>query len=175
MALQGGVEDRLESPVHHSDEDGSLCHTCRNFDLQSFEQDPFSYRGYKYSSAKEAADQGCSFCSLLIDSFDEEKQNIVHTNGWFRSYRKDKRWIHLSTKHPLENVSKDYQDESRSESRDAGLRISSLWAFIGPMNATIPFTQESFQINGTRLVCFHIVADASRLDLEIRKCSFFCC
>lgn len=45
-----------------------LCRSCQSFDIQSFARHGPEFRGYYLSDAVRAAQDGCSFCSLLIEN-----------------------------------------------------------------------------------------------------------
>ncbi|KAB5576210.1 heterokaryon incompatibility protein-domain-containing protein [Coniochaeta sp. 2T2.1] len=45
-----------------------LCARCQNFDIQSFKLTSDRTRGYLLSEVQEAARDGCTFCTLLLDS-----------------------------------------------------------------------------------------------------------
>jgi hypothetical protein len=44
-----------------------LCATCQNLDLQSWTKDAFPWRGYPLVATLENAENGCPFCSLLVN------------------------------------------------------------------------------------------------------------
>ncbi|KAI1776484.1 heterokaryon incompatibility protein-domain-containing protein [Hypoxylon cercidicola] len=121
------------------------CDTCSNFDIHSFKRDPFWYRGYKYSAAKEAASKGCSFCSLLVDSFGDKAKKPQE--DW---------WIHLKL---IESPKHDGIENAPNR----GLSVSGLRATLAPLNATTP---RIFPIGllwdnlGYESSEFHLVADS---------------
>jgi hypothetical protein len=148
-------------PERHS----HLCGTCKNFDIQSFTRDPFGFRGYRYKAAKEAAGQGCSFCSLLIGCFEDKlsKENwrLPKRQNWRLPRRQswEDRWcIHLDVKRPARR-----QDV---ESGGAALMIVALRATLAPENHTLPYTQlRRGPPRRYPSVDFHVVADPGKYKL----------
>jgi hypothetical protein len=136
---------------------GHLCSTCKNFDIYSFTRDPFGFRGYRYKAAKEAAGEGCSFCSLLVGCFEDK----LSGGTWSLPRRwEDHWWIHLDVKGPAKR-----QDV---ESGGAGLTISGLRATLALENLTLPYTQMRGPSRSYASLDFHVVADPSKYNLIVQ-------
>jgi hypothetical protein len=68
-----------------------LCDRCQRFDLQSFKH---GARGFRLSELRTSSEQGCDFCSLLIEALDETLKskptslsissgiNLTDDDGW---------------------------------------------------------------------------------------------
>lgn len=48
-----------------------LCEACQAFDIQAFAKGKPQYRGYRLKDTVYAAQNGCSFCSMLIDNLQD--------------------------------------------------------------------------------------------------------
>jgi hypothetical protein len=134
-----------------------LCSTCKNFDIHSFTRDPFGFRGYRYKAAKEAASEGCSFCSLLVGCFEDKLSRGTRS---LPGHREDHWWIHLDMKSPAKR-----QDV---ESGGAGLAISGLRATLASEDLTLPYTQ--MRRGPPRRyppLDFHTVADPGKYSLIV--------
>lgn len=103
-------------------------------------------------AAKEAARQGCPFCTLLIRSFEgktsryawlPEEWPILAYNNW---------WIHL-----------DMIGATTPQDVEAGgntLAITHLRAMVAPKNHTLPYTHLRRGVSvRTAQADFHVVAD----------------
>jgi hypothetical protein len=126
-----------------------LCSTYKDFDIHSFTRDPFGFRGYKYMAVKAAAaaDEGCSFCSLMAECFNNSLSRGASSlpNHW-----QERWWIHLGIAEPstLQDI----------ESGGTGLGISMFRATLATANYTLPYSLEldpsaSIQITGVPRCC----------------------
>jgi len=111
-----------------SERHGHLCSTCSNFDLYSFSRDPFGFRGYKYRAAERAADEGCTFCSLLVGCSKDKLRGSSRSlaKGW-----EERWWIHLS----LKGATKPQDIESGGD----GLQVYGFRAALAAENYTVPY------------------------------------
>lgn len=46
----------------------SLCSRCERFDIQAFGRSRYAYVRLPFSNAVKSSEQGCSFCSLLVEN-----------------------------------------------------------------------------------------------------------
>lgn len=68
----------------------SLCDRCHSFDIQSFARSPSRTRGYLLKDVEMSADDGCEFCSLLLDSVKNvERPTYFYTTAFNRQETTD--------------------------------------------------------------------------------------
>jgi hypothetical protein len=146
--------DGFEYPLlpTRSERRGYLCNTCSNFDIYSFSRDPFGFRGYRYSVASEAAAEGCSFCSLMIDCLTTKLRRGKWSlpNNWEQGWYIHLRVIGTTMKRDIESAGN-------------GLMIYGLRATLAPSNFTIPRLQRILDWKRppptSVTIDFHAVAD----------------
>ena len=68
-----------------------LCSGCQYFDIQSFSRKSFPWRGIRAGQVYEAAQSGCSFCSMLLEYIEIACGKTVEAPN-------DAGWIHISVK-----------------------------------------------------------------------------
>lgn len=94
----------------------ALCSSCQEFDIQSFQSDPFQLRGYPLQHVEESAGHECTFCKFLCDSLTEEILEAHRTFG-------DSCWLHMK-------MSKDHATEWKPDGR--GHQYNKLTIFLAP-------------------------------------------
>jgi hypothetical protein len=144
-----------------TERNGDLCCTCKNFDINSFSRDPFGFRGYRYKAAKEAAGEGCSFCSLLVDCFEVKLRRgtrLLPERG------EDHWWIHLDVN--------SFTKRQDVESGGDALEISRLRATLALENLTLPYTRIRTRRPPRRYLSldFHVAADSGKYNLIFQTC-----
>ncbi|KJK79203.1 hypothetical protein H634G_05443 [Metarhizium anisopliae BRIP 53293] len=128
---------------------GDPCNTCNNFDLYSFNKDPYGLRGYKFCNVELAASRGCTFCSLLVGAFKAKLRASPRrlTPNWEQSW-----WIHLSLG---VNSGPPPQD---IESCGSGLGIHTMKAALAPEDVN-EFHGPKLPHGTYPLLEFHVAAD----------------
>ncbi|KAK0726694.1 heterokaryon incompatibility protein-domain-containing protein [Lasiosphaeria miniovina] len=93
-----------------------LCARCQNFDIQAFARKAYPYRGFREATVCQSAREGCSFCSLLLQhaNIDKEKQPsfMDSITSFFMP-----RWLHFRAVRYANDLADDGDD---------GLNISAL-------------------------------------------------
>ncbi|KAI0548015.1 heterokaryon incompatibility protein-domain-containing protein [Xylaria curta] len=94
-----------------------LCVRCRNFDIQSFARATYPFRGYLVSDVCQSAQDGCSFCSLLV-----HHGRIRAPFRGFLPFLDSPEWIHFSVVREASDIMCDEDD---------GLNISLILVHLG--------------------------------------------
>ncbi|KAI1423830.1 heterokaryon incompatibility protein-domain-containing protein [Xylaria sp. FL1777] len=64
-----------------------LCSRCQSFDIYAFRQGTYEYRGYPLDGLLQSAEEGCLFCSLLLEHL-LSVENRWNANFLWRAMRK---------------------------------------------------------------------------------------
>jgi hypothetical protein len=130
-----------------------LCRACQAFDIQSFAKDKSAYRGYPLQDTVHAAQDGCSFCSMLVENLQTvtEGYNLDLLEDCIRrassppiwpmageGWGSMKRWA-LDLLFPAWiNITVDRGDASADGTETDALDVTALRAFIGASTADDP-------------------------------------
>ncbi|KAF2752206.1 hypothetical protein M011DRAFT_455021 [Sporormia fimetaria CBS 119925] len=123
---------------HNSDEEPSashasppqyhgLCRRCQKFDIQTFTQSPNLCRGYLLRDVRESAENGCEFCTLLLDCVkDVPVPEYFYDNGFGkRKTRHPDIYVHMT-------LSRDHLPaKTKSERKEMGLGVNRLLLELG--------------------------------------------
>ncbi|KAF2280703.1 HET-domain-containing protein [Westerdykella ornata] len=124
-AIQARGHDATAAPAPA--DSSSLCTRCQNFDVQSFARSANRRKGYLLRDVQAAANQGCSFCALLLEALEGVEKPEYFYNNLFvgRTTLNPDLYVHMT-------VSESYYDDRElCTSLSMGLSVNRILVELG--------------------------------------------
>jgi len=102
--------------LHHHIRNMSLCPSCRRFDIQFLSLAPYPWRNIPSEAVLRSAEDGCTFCCLLVASLGEGFRKKMIGSSWVRIY--------------FETLRETPSGETGTIKRDSPLRVRWLWVAL---------------------------------------------
>lgn len=105
----------------------SLCLSCQRFDIQFLSQASYQWRNIPSEAVLRAAEDGCTFCCLLVTSLGEGFRENMIRSSWVRVY--------------FERLRETRSEEANTIKRESPLRVRWLWVTLCSTLRPFPLTE----------------------------------